>query len=109
MKAFQNILLFTIVLFLIGCSADDEKINQIEECSKIDKSKILSEEELKTACITIAVYRYKSELFLQCKCCLCLKFDIPKNCEGNPVCESYQNCREDFLLNAEYLFSMIDE
>lgn len=109
-------LLFTLISLLIITGCQDEQLLDdqdyqflIDECDSIDQSKIVTEEELQSICMSTSVYYYNGELYLLCRCCICSKISFPVSCEGEHIGDDYDAYWDDFITNAEYLFSMTEE
>ncbi len=79
------------------------------DCEKINESKILTAEELKTVCYSEEVYFYQQEYYFVCSCCLCFKIANPISCEGEVIDASIEENRKAFYDEAEYLFNIVDE
>jgi len=101
-------LLFSFIFLLIftACSDDETNLNTIRDCESIKNATILTEEEKQSTCVYNEVYRYNSEIYTLCVCCVCDKAALVIDCEENPFCHLSASCLEEFYQNAEYLFSV---
>jgi len=96
-----------IVLFFIFCTGcADKELMDIEDCTKLNNTKRLSEAEKQDACIYLQVYRYQSEIYTVCECCVCDKVAMAVDCDNLPLCEFMEGCMVDFFEDAEYLYSV---
>ncbi len=99
------------ILLIVGTScSQNQEVNAIfKDCTILADTKILSEAAKSNTCIYLEVYRYQSEIYTLCECCVCDKASMAINCEGEPLCDFSENCLVDFYREADYLFSVTSE
>ena len=99
----------TILAFLMfSCSKDTDYHIDESDCAMMEGKRIISEEERDTTCIYENVYALKSKIYFHCQCCLCLKLASPLDCEGNGLEDFDHKVLHEFLKEALYLFSVVD-
>lgn len=92
------------MLCCFACKKDKGNVRIAADCSIISDAEILEEDQL--PCNYNAVYEYNGEIYTRCVCCLCSKFAMPINCEGQVLCTLTEDCLTEFEEKAKYLFSV---
>lgn len=92
-----------------SCSQNQEVNAIFTDCPALADTKILLEADKSNTCIYLEVYRYQSEIYTLCECCVCDKAPMAINCEGKLLCDFSENCMVDFYGEADYLFSVTSE
>jgi len=105
----RPILLVYLILGCFACTQHKEVEVIFEDCATLVDAQILPEAEKSNTCIYLEVYRYKSEIYTLCECCVCNKVPMAIDCDGEPLCDWLENCMLDFYVEAEYLFSIVSE
>ncbi len=110
MKRYKVFILISLAYSLSSCIENPEIFSS---CAKLGEVHILTEEEVSNKCSYNEVYLYQDTYYTICFCCFCLKQLPPIDCDGNLLCENVdtsqiQDCRAQFDLEAEYLFSVTD-
>jgi len=100
---------FIISLLFLFCTAcADKELIAIEDCTTLNNVKRISEAEKGEVCIYLQVYRYQSEIYTVCECCVCDKAPMAVNCENLSLCEFPEDCMIDFFADADYLYSVVE-
>ncbi len=103
-------ILFTCLILSCFACKGDEAINAVlEGCTTLTDSVIVPEGEKSNTCFYLEVYRYQSAIYTLCECCVCDKFPMAANCEGESLCDFTEDCMSDFYANAKYLFTVAGE
>lgn len=103
MKLFILVLISSL-LFLSACSKQETLQGNHEDCTLIANAKILAREEL--PCSYNEVYLLDGQFYTTCVCCVCDKASMALDCEGQPLCDIWEDCMTDFYEKAVYLYAI---
>jgi len=99
------ILLASLILACFACGKHKLNVRTAKNCPLIAEAEILSENNL--PCNYNEVYSFEGKIYTRCVCCLCNKVSIPVDCDGQGLCEFFNNdCLVEFTEQAIYLFSI---
>lgn len=107
MKFFQFVLISSL-LFLSACTKQKNK-RVVKDCDRLGEVEVLTQKEKENACIYNNVYRLNGEIYTTCVCCVCGKFPMAIDCDGQALCDLTEDCMLTFFEDAEYLFSVEGE
>ena len=107
----KNLLRYFVIipmslLCFASCSDDELFRRTLEECEILKNFEIIREDEKSSVCIYNNVFRYQSEIYTICECCVCDKEYYIIDCDGNLFYEDDDDYSVDFYQNAVYLFAV---
>jgi len=105
MKLFTFILMSLLVL-LSACTKKENVQVAIDDCASLVDATVLTQAERGMACMYNDVYRWNGKIYTICSCCVCDKWPVAVDCNGQSLCDFPGDCMDVFWGTAEYLFSV---